>query len=328
MATPRSDPRWSVLLPTHNRPSTLALSIRSVLDQSDGDLELLVVGDGCTDDTAQVVASFADSRVRWFDLPKGEGFGYAHRREVLTTATGRYLAPASHDDLWAPNHLARLGELLDRGCTLAYTTPLWVRPSGHIVPVPIDLRDPTARERFELDNHIPSTFWAAPLAAVAAAGGWPVDVASAADWQLMRRLLALDGATVGYSTDATALHFRALSRNGEHRFVEVLFGDPDTERWWPPGARIEPEREELQATVARAASSSGWWERLGQAAGLIQSHLALESIELRMSSAATAHQLAEALSARDAVEATYRQSHSWRLTAPLRWLTERLSAKR
>ena len=66
-------PRVSVIIATYNWATVLPYSIGSVLDQTFTDFELLVVGDGCTDESADVVASFQDPRVHWVNLPRNTG---------------------------------------------------------------------------------------------------------------------------------------------------------------------------------------------------------------------------------------------------------------
>ena len=124
-----------VLLPTHRRPHTLPYSIAAVLAQTHADLTLHVVGDGCDDATAAVVAGIADPRLRFHRLPKARGFGYANRNRVLQASAAPFVAYASDDDLWFPDHLALGLAALERdGLALAASRSIHVQPPDRLDP--------------------------------------------------------------------------------------------------------------------------------------------------------------------------------------------------
>jgi teichuronic acid biosynthesis glycosyltransferase TuaG len=97
-----NSPLVSVIIPTFNSSRTLKWSLESVLRQDMSDLDVWVVGDGCTDDSAVVVDSFGDPRVHWINLPVNSGTPSKPRDEGLRHAHGRLIACLGHDDLWFP----------------------------------------------------------------------------------------------------------------------------------------------------------------------------------------------------------------------------------
>jgi glycosyltransferase involved in cell wall biosynthesis len=113
-------PRVTVIIPTYNRSNILPYAIGSVLWQSFPDFELLVVGDGCTDDSEGVVASMNDGRVQWINLPSNTGHQSAPNNEGLRQARGELVAYLGHDDLWLPHHLSCMVSALDAGADVAY----------------------------------------------------------------------------------------------------------------------------------------------------------------------------------------------------------------
>jgi len=108
-----------VILPTHRRPHTIAYAIDAVLRQTHRELTLHVVGDGCDDATAAAARASGDPRVRFHPFAKARGYGYANRNRVLRATTAPFIAYASDDDLWLPDHLERgLAELQGRDLDL------------------------------------------------------------------------------------------------------------------------------------------------------------------------------------------------------------------
>lgn len=111
----------SVVVPTHNRSSLLALTLQSVLWQRDVDLEVVVVDDGSTDDTAEAVAGLHDARVRIVRHATPQGVAAARNRGAAE-ARAEWITFLDDDDLWGPDKLARqLRAAREAGCSWAYT---------------------------------------------------------------------------------------------------------------------------------------------------------------------------------------------------------------
>jgi glycosyltransferase involved in cell wall biosynthesis len=108
-------PRVSVVTAAYNRSQVLKHAVQSVLAQTLVDWELIVVGDGCTDDTEQCVAAFRDPRIRFENLPRNSGGQAAPNNRGIALARGRYLAFLNQDDLFLPHHLAACVAELDAG---------------------------------------------------------------------------------------------------------------------------------------------------------------------------------------------------------------------
>lgn len=133
-----ASPRVSVIIATYNRSAVLHYAIASVLDQSVENFELLVVGDGCTDDSEQVVAASGDGRVRWINLPENSGHQSAPNNRGLREAKGEFVAYLGHDDLWLGHHLECLIDGLEKaGAAFAHSLAMRiVAPDGEIgVPI-------------------------------------------------------------------------------------------------------------------------------------------------------------------------------------------------
>lgn len=133
---PVSSPRVTVIIPTWNWSTVLPYSIGSVLRQTWTDFELLVIGDGCTDDSEAVVTRLAqtDPRVRWINLPQNFGQQAAPNNEGLRVARGELIAYLGHDDLWLPGHLAAQIAAIDGGADLVLAGVASITPEAVVRP--------------------------------------------------------------------------------------------------------------------------------------------------------------------------------------------------
>ena len=113
---------------------------RSALAQTVQDLEVLVVGDGVPAVTREVMDELtrSDSRVRFFDNPKGPRHGELHRHAALQDARGEIVCYLADDDLWRPGHVEEMRRLLAEA-DFAHSLPFWIDADGGLHHLRIDL---------------------------------------------------------------------------------------------------------------------------------------------------------------------------------------------
>ena len=126
-------PAVSVVIPTFNRAWCLAETLRSVAGQTFRNFEILVVDDGSTDDTPDLLRRFPEVRVhRW---PDNRGVSAA-RNQGIEMARGGWICFLDSDDRWTPNKLQAQVEWMQAHpeCPACYTDEIWIRNGVRVNP--------------------------------------------------------------------------------------------------------------------------------------------------------------------------------------------------
>ncbi|MHC4602909.1 MAG: glycosyltransferase family 2 protein, partial [Planctomycetota bacterium] len=114
-------PVVSVLIPTFNRPRYLSEALASALRQSYRNLQVIIVNDG-GEDVSGIVNSFSDPRIIFINRKENYGKAFS-LNEALDRAEGKYIAYLDDDDLYYPNHIETLVDVLENktNCHVAYS---------------------------------------------------------------------------------------------------------------------------------------------------------------------------------------------------------------
>jgi glycosyltransferase involved in cell wall biosynthesis len=116
------NPKISVVIPTYNRAEKVPKTIESVLSQTFSDLEIIVVDDGSSDGTGQILRETFGDRIRYYFQPN-KGVSEA-RNKGIAEARGEWIAFLDSDDIWDKDKLAWQLEILERfspECRACYT---------------------------------------------------------------------------------------------------------------------------------------------------------------------------------------------------------------
>jgi len=268
-------PSVSVVVATYNQAHWLGEAIASVREQTYADWELVVADDGSTDDTATVVASFADTRVH--HLPAARAERAAARNRGIAAATGEVVAFLDADDTWRPEKLARQMTALAAAPEAAacYAVARFVDGAGRPLPVrkPVRALSGLLFPRLVRGNFIILASMVVRRRCLDAVGGFDatLPVYGCEDWDLWLRLARRDAIV---AVDDELVHYRQHDGNTRPEQVmasglavlDRLYADPGVEReagigraaararhvWYHAGIVAGRQRRAALPLVARA----------------------------------------------------------------------------
>lgn len=243
-------PKATVIIPTHDHCEMLWRSVGSVLNQTVENIEIFIIGDGVPDLTHDVVADIQkqDKRVRFFNNPKGHRNGEIYRHAAMAKVRGEIICYLSDDDLYFPNHIETMYELLQEA-NFANALPIKVNPDGTLGGWTIDLSLHADREFILFkENRIPLSCGAHTLKMyLQLPYGWRITPkGTPTDYYMWQQFLAHPNCHATSSKTPTVLAFPSPQRRSlsmEQRCEEL-------DRWRlklaDPTGRAEIDREALE----------------------------------------------------------------------------------
>ena len=215
-------PVVSVILPTYNRARILEKALKSVFAQTYKDYEVIVIDDGSTDATAEVIAKFG-TKIRYF-AQSNRGVGAARDRG-LQEAHGKYVAFLDDDDTWLPERLEKQIPLLEEKPNLGFVYAMAevVDDSGTLLGNKPAKTHPDTLEELLSGNFIPTLTVMARLEYVRAVGGFDEGLSGYDDYHLWIRMAAkYDFCGLGKKLATYRMSKNCFSANLIHMYEEQV----------------------------------------------------------------------------------------------------------
>lgn len=207
-------PKVSVIIPAYNAERFLGDTLRSVLEQTYQDFEIIVVDDGSTDGTQAVVTAVVDERVHYIHQ---ENRGPAAARNAgLRLARGEYIAFLDADDLWRPERLEACVSFLDEHTQVdvVHTAFDFINPDGRPFPAKSKWGDKstTALEHLVFRNDIHTSTALVRRRCFDVAGLFDESLRGSEDWYLWFRIAA-----AGFQFDFIPLSLAVYRRHENNK---------------------------------------------------------------------------------------------------------------
>ena len=196
IAITTSDPKVTVIVPTHNRAHLLPRALESILNQTYQDFEIIVINDGGAPIDA-VLATFNKPREKLVLMTHSRSRGAAAARNTgLRAARGKYIAYLDDDDIYLPNHLETLVAFLEgSGNAVAYTDAYCLRmkssegnPMHEIAERFVPYSNEWDNDRILYENFVPVLCFMHERSCICVSGYFDESLRTHEDWDMWIRL--------------------------------------------------------------------------------------------------------------------------------------------
>lgn len=249
-------PIVSVIIPAFNAAKTIAETVQSALIQTRRDIEIIVIDDGSTDATADIVTGIAADATN-VHLHSVENAGQSKARNLaLRLARGKYVAPLDSDDLWHPSYLEKMVDALESAgpkASMAYALVRRIDQQSLVTETKVARAVSQRAFHQMLVFNVVGTGSAIvmPRAEALAVGGYETRLRGSEDYLMQLRLarrglvIAVPEYLVGYRSTAGSLSSRnyAISRTSKNliAIAEDEFRDADRRTLAQAKARINAD---------------------------------------------------------------------------------------
>lgn len=138
----------SIVIPLYNKQDAICESVESALSQTIADIEVIVVDDGSTDNSLDILSNFSDKRLRI--IHKNNGGVSSARNHGINNAKGEWILFLDADDILLPNCLEILYGLINRYSTIAASANFYIESQG---------RRKIALHKFKEAGEVEHPFW-------------------------------------------------------------------------------------------------------------------------------------------------------------------------
>ena len=187
----------SIVLPTYNRAHMLGKTLESILMQTYDSFELILVDDGSTDDTRQLVKSYKDRRIRYYNPGMNQGVAAA-RNYGMEQAVCDYIAFADSDDIWHLDKLEKQMNALqsaDASAGFVYHKIAYDLGEGRcaVLPseeIPFEKKSGDIYAQLLYDNLVPCPAILARRECIEQAGGFDTELKALEDYDFALKMAA------------------------------------------------------------------------------------------------------------------------------------------